>query len=158
MYWVQVYSRIVPIINKKKNVKPTATLPALSPTLYYLADWCLIVFMCLCEHIFSLVHLLSFLSPSLGDGPIYAEILSQRAVKLKTINRPTLLICIEVGQDLMRLAVGAGVCCLDITIRSLFLWQTTQYKLKYCLKGPLNPYQPANQSINQFSLNFKDES
>ena len=96
--------------------------------------------MCLCEHIFSLVHLLSFLSPSLGDGPIYAEILSQRAVKLKTINRPTLLIWIEVGQDLMRLAVGAGVCCLDITIRSPFLWQTTQYKLKYCLKGTkVNP-------------------
>ena len=31
---------------------------------------------------------LSFLSLSLGDGPILTEILSQRAVKPKTINQP----------------------------------------------------------------------
>ena len=70
---------------------------------------------------FSLVHLLSFLSPFLGDGPIYAEILSQRAVKLKTTNRPTPLIWKDKG--LIRLAVGGG--CLDITIHSPFLLQTT---------------------------------
>ena len=39
-------------------------------------------------HYFSLVYLFSFLSPSLGDGPIYTEILSQRAVKPKTTNQP----------------------------------------------------------------------
>ena len=33
-----------------------------------------------CLDIFSLVCLFSFLSPSLGDGPIWTEILSQRAV------------------------------------------------------------------------------
>ena len=33
-----------------------------------------------CLDMFSLVYLFSFLSPSLGDGPIYTEILSQRAV------------------------------------------------------------------------------
>ena len=40
--------------------------------------------------IFSLVCHFSF-SLSLGDGPIYTEILSQRAVKPKTTNQPTKL-------------------------------------------------------------------
>ena len=39
-------------------------------------------------HFFS-VYLFPFLSPSLGDGPIWTEILSQRAVKRKTTNQPT---------------------------------------------------------------------
>ena len=38
--------------------------------------------------IFSLVYLFSFLSPSLEDGPIKSEILSQRAVRPKTTNQP----------------------------------------------------------------------
>ena len=42
-----------------------------------------------CLDIFSLISLFSFLSPSLGDGPIETEILSQRAVKPKTTNQPT---------------------------------------------------------------------
>ena len=42
-----------------------------------------------CLDIFSLVYLFSFLSPSLGDGPIETEILSQRAVKSKTTNQTT---------------------------------------------------------------------
>ena len=41
-------------------------------------------------HFFSHLSLLFFfLPPSLGDGPIYTEILSQRAVKPKTTNQPT---------------------------------------------------------------------
>ena len=35
------------------------------------------------------------------------------------------------------------------SILSLFspsLWETARYRLKYCLKGPLNPKQPTNQS------------
>ena len=39
-----------------------------------------------CLDIFSLVYLFSFLSPSLGDGPMWTEILSQRAIKPKTTN------------------------------------------------------------------------
>lgn len=35
---------------------------------------------------FSLVYLFSFLPPSLGDGPIYTEILCQRAVNPKSTN------------------------------------------------------------------------
>ena len=52
------------------------------------------------------------------------------------------------------LAVGAGGGCLDIfTLLYLFsslspsLWETARYRLKYCLKGPLNPKQPTNQLI-----------
>ena len=41
-----------------------------------------------CLNIFSPVCLFSFLSSSLGDDPKYIEILSQRAVKPKTTNKP----------------------------------------------------------------------
>ena len=30
------------------------------------------------------------------------------------------------------------------------LWETARYRLKYCLKGPLNPSQPTNQSISSY--------
>ena len=46
-------------------------------------------------------------------------------------------------------ALGAGGNCLDIfTLIYLFsplspsLWETARYRLKYCLKGLLNPKQP----------------
>ena len=29
------------------------------------------------------------------------------------------------------------------------LWETAQYRLKYCLKGPLNPKEPTKQSISR---------
>ena len=52
------------------------------------------------------------------------------------------------------LAVGAGGGCLDIftLIYPFFplspsLWETARYRLKYCLKGPLNP-KPTNQPTN----------
>ena len=58
-----------------------------------------------------------------------------------------------VGQGLIALAVGAGGGCLDIfSLIYLFsplspsLWETARYRLKYCLKGPLNPKQPYDQS------------
>ena len=42
--------------------------------------------------------------------------------------------------------------CLDIfsliylfSLLSPSLWETARYRLKYCLKGPLNPKQPTNQ-------------
>ena len=64
--------------------------------------------------------------------------------------RPT--IWITVGQGPIALAVGAGGGCLDIFILiypffpfSPSLWETARYRLKYCLKGPLNPKQPTNQ-------------
>ena len=66
--------------------------------------------------------------------------------------RGVLLIWIRVGQGPTALAVGAGGGCLDIFILiypfsplSPSLWETARYRLKYCLKGPLNPKQPTNQ-------------
>ena len=69
--------------------------------------------------------------------------------KLPVPGRPT--IWITVGQGPTALAVGAGGGCLDIfTLTYPFfplspsLWKTARYRLKYCLKGPLNP-KPINQ-------------
>ena len=54
-----------------------------------------------------------------------------------------------VGQGPTALAVDAGGGCLDIftliypfSPLSPSLWETARYRLKYCLKGPLNPKQP----------------
>ena len=70
--------------------------------------------------------------------------------KLPVPGRPTILI--TVGQRPIALAVGAGGGCLDIftliypfSSLSPSLWETARYRLKYCLKGPLNPKQPNNQ-------------
>ena len=72
--------------------------------------------------------------------------------KLPVPGRPT--IWITVGQGPTALAVGAGGGCLDIfsLIYPFFplspsLWETARYRLKYCLKGPLNP-KPTNQPID----------
>ena len=69
--------------------------------------------------------------------------------KLPVPGRPTILI--TVGQGPTALAVGAGGGCLDIftliypfSPLSPSLWETARYRLKYCLKGPLNPKQPTN--------------
>ena len=70
--------------------------------------------------------------------------------KLAVPGRPTNWI--TVGQGPTALAVGAGGGCLDIftliypfSPLSPSLWETARYRLKYCLKGPLNPKQPTNQ-------------
>ena len=72
--------------------------------------------------------------------------------KLPVPGRPTILI--TVGQGPTALAVGAGGGCLDIfTLIYSFpplspsLWETARYRLKYCLKGPLNPRQPTNHLV-----------
>ena len=69
--------------------------------------------------------------------------------KLPVPGRPT--IWITVGQGPTALAVGTGWGCLDnsILIYPFFplspsLWETARYRLKYCLKGPLNQ-KPTNQ-------------
>ena len=69
--------------------------------------------------------------------------------KLPVPGRPT--IWITVGQGPTALVVGACGGCLDIftLIYPFFplspsLWETARYRLKYCLKGPLNPKQPTN--------------
>ena len=70
--------------------------------------------------------------------------------KLPVPGRPT--IWIKVGQGPTALAVGAGGGCL-VTFTLIYrfsplspsLWETARYRLKYCLKGRLNPKQPTNQ-------------
>ena len=83
--------------------------------------------------------------------------------KLPVPGRSTILI--TVGQGPTALAAGAGGGCLDIfsliypiSVLSPSLWETARYRLKYCLKGPLNPKQPTNQnpatsSNNRFLYN-----
>ena len=70
--------------------------------------------------------------------------------KFPVPGRPT--IWMIVGQEPAALAVGAGGGGLDIlpliypfSPLSPSLWETVRYRLKYCLKGPLNPKQPTNQ-------------
>ena len=60
-----------------------------------------------------------------------------------------------IGQAPTALAVGAGRGCLDIFIvvypfshLSPSLLEAARSRLKYCLKGPLNPKQPTNQPIS----------
>ena len=74
--------------------------------------------------------------------------------KLPVPGRPTILI--TVGQGPTALAVGAGGGCLDIftfiypfSSLSPSLWETARYRLKYCLKGQLNPKQPTNQPLSR---------
>ena len=69
--------------------------------------------------------------------------------KLPVPGSPTILI--TVGQGPTVLAVGSGGDCLDIftliypfSPLSPSLSETVRYRLKYCLKGPLNPKQPTN--------------
>ena len=80
--------------------------------------------------------------------------------KLLVPGRPT--IWITVGQGPTVLAVGAVGGCLDIFILiysssplSPSLWKTARYRLKYCLKGPLNPKQPTNQNPRNFITTAK---
>ena len=63
-----------------------------------------------------------------------------------------LLIWIIVGQGPGAFAVGASGDGLDIfslvyhfSFLSPCLWEMAQYRLKYCLKGPLSPKQPTNK-------------
>ena len=79
--------------------------------------------------------------------------------KLQAPGRST--IWMTVGQGPIELAVGAGEGCLDSFIflypfspLSLSLWETARYRLKYCLKEPLNPKQPTNQ-LTAFTLRLQ---
>ena len=77
--------------------------------------------------------------------------------KLPVPGRPTILMI--VGQGPIALAVGAGGGCLDIfTLLYPFsplspsLLETVRYRLKYCLKGPLNPKQPTKLYDNIYRI------
>ena len=89
-----------------------------------------------------------------------------RVVRWSWVNfqcRGVLLVWIRVGQGPTALAVGAGGGCLDIftlvypfSALSPSLWETTRYRLKYCLKGSLSP-KTTNQPPAALSL-FAEKS
>ena len=73
--------------------------------------------------------------------------------KLPVPGRPT--IWITVGQGPTALAVGASgvvwtffALVYSFSLLSPALWETGRCRLKYCLKGPLNPKQPTNQPFS----------
>ena len=73
--------------------------------------------------------------------------------------RPTILI--TVGQGPTALAVGAGDGLDIFTLAYPFsplspcLWETARYRLKYCLKGPLNPKQPTNRWTTAMDFTYR---
>ena len=89
------------------------------------------------------------------DSPFYKGGGAMVLGKLPVPGLPT--IWITVGQGPIALAVGAGGGGLDIftLIYPFFslspsFWETARYRLKYCLKGPLNPKQPTNQPFYKY--------
>ena len=96
-----------------------------------------------------------FINYHKGQGKIFRPSHRHTSIKLGKLpvpERPT--IWMIVGQWPIALAVGAGGGCLGVFALlypfspfSPSLWETARYKLKYCLKGPLNPNQ--QQQLNQ---------
>ena len=83
--------------------------------------------------------------------------------KLPVPGRPT--VWMIVGQGPVALAVGAGGGCLEIfaliypfSPLSPSLWETARYRLKYCLKGPLNPKQQQQLQPHYNVLEYLDTS
>ena len=110
-----------------------------------------------CLDIFTLIYPFSPLSPSLWETARYRLKYCLKGPLNPKQPNPTILI--TVGQGSAALAVGAGGGCLDIftliypfTSLSPSLWQTARYRLKYCLKGPLNPKQPTKWCTNGIIL------
>ena len=105
---------------------------------------------------------LTQLSPRSGGG---------RVVRWSWVNfqcRGVLLVWIRVEQGPTALAVGAGGGCLDIftliypfSSLSPSLWETTRYRLKYCLKGSLSQKttnQPTKSQISSKISSGKKDS
>ena len=72
--------------------------------------------------------------------------------KLPVTRRPTNLdnsraraycACSSCGRGLF----GHFFLIYHFSLLSPSLWETAQYRLKYCLKGPLNPKQPTSQRL-----------
>ena len=73
--------------------------------------------------------------------------------QLTVPGRPT--IWITVGQGPTALAVGAGGVVWTFLLSSILsLLSPSLGRLKYCLKGPLHPKQPTNQSTLSLIYNF----
>ena len=69
--------------------------------------------------------------------------------KLPVPGRPTIWITVRQGHTALAVGAGGG----DLVIFSLNYHFSlslggARYRLQYCLKGPLNPKQPTNQSTS----------
>ena len=89
-----------------------------------------------CSKIFVSVPVISFSRVWSGGAMVLG--------KLPVPGRPR--IWIIVGQGLIALAVGAGGVVRTFLLSSIFLYSFLPLsgRLKYCLKGPLNPKQPTD--------------
>ena len=71
--------------------------------------------------------------------------------KLPVPGRPTIWMTVRQGPTALTVGAGGGGLDIFTLIYPFFplspsLWETARYRLKYCLKGPLNPNnQPTNQ-------------
>ena len=69
--------------------------------------------------------------------------------KLPVLGRPTIWIIVRQGSTVLVVGAGGG-CCDILTLLYPFsplspsLLEAARYRLKYCLKRPLNPKQPTN--------------
>ena len=97
------------------------------------------------------------LTSGVGNEPLFSTSFGGgRVVRWSWVNfqcRGVLLIWIIVGQGTTALVVGAGGGCLDVfslvyhfSFLSPSFWETARYRLKYCLKGPLDPKQPTKST------------
>ena len=68
--------------------------------------------------------------------------------KLPVPGRPTIWTTVGQGLDIFTLTY-------PFSPLSPSLWETARYRLKYCLKGPLNPKQPINNPIHSLNINNK---
>ena len=67
--------------------------------------------------------------------------------ELPVPGRPTIWITVRQGPTALAVVAGGGggldiftlICSFSL---SPSLWETARHRLKYCLKGPLNPKQP----------------
>ena len=70
--------------------------------------------------------------------------------KLPVPGRPTIWVIVGQGPIALTVGAGGGLFGHFFSPLSFLLFLplsggTAQYRLKYCLKGPLNPKQPTNQ-------------
>ena len=73
--------------------------------------------------------------------------------KLPAPGRPTIWMIVGQGPTVLAVGTGGDIFTLIYLYSPLSpsLWETARYRLKYCLKGPLNPKQPTNQLAGRIS-------
>ena len=97
-----------------------------------------------CLDIFTLVYHFSFFSPALWETARYRlkYCLKGPLSPKQPTNQPTVCsACNRCGWGLS----GHFFSRLSLLFSFSSLWETAQYRLKYCLKEPLSPKQPTNQ-------------